>query len=68
VVREAVANGGAARDVAEHLAYAVAAEAARHLGPEDDPEALQQAADALAVAEHEIAKLAAAVAARKPPR
>lgn len=66
VVREAVANGGGARDVAEHLAYAVAMEAARHVGAENDPTALQQAADALTVAEHEIAQLAAAVAAKQP--
>jgi hypothetical protein len=65
-LREAIAAGGGARDVAEHLAFALAMEAARHLGAEDDPRALQQAADALTVAEHEIARLAAAVAAAKP--
>lgn len=68
VVREAVEAGCPPRDLCEHLAFALAMETARHLSAESDAAGLQQAADALIVAEHEIARLAADVTAvqRRP--
>lgn len=63
VVREAVEAGLPPRDLCEHLAFALAMETARHLSAESEAAGLQQAADALTVAEHEVVRLAAAVTA-----
>lgn len=69
IVRDAVEAGCPPRDLCEHLAFALAMETARHLSSESDAAGLQQASDALTVAENEIARLAADVTAvhRRPP-
>ena len=68
IVRDAVEAGCPPRDLCEHLAFALAMETARHLSAESDAAGLQQASDALTVAENEIARLAADVTAvhRRP--
>ena len=70
-VRRAVEAGCPPRDLCEHLAYALAVEAARHITKETDATGLRQAADALLVAEHEVTRLAADVTAiqtsHRPP-